>query len=91
MGLHFGGTSIHCEFIIEFLNGEFWYQQDGVPCNCSNECLNLLREKLPNRLICRRTENALPGHSPDLSPLDCWFWVTMERIMYLRHSKTSKL
>ena len=43
------------------------------------------------QLICRRTDVALPAHSPDLSPLDCWFWVTMERIMYLRPSNTSKL
>ena len=45
---------------------EYWYQQDGAPCHCSNECLNFLHGKFPDRLISRRTEHALPAHSPDL-------------------------
>ena len=34
---------------------EYWYQQDGAPCHCSNEWLNFLHGKFLDRLISRRT------------------------------------
>ena len=34
---------------------EYWYQQDCVPCHRSNECLNFLHEKFPDRSISHRT------------------------------------
>ena len=63
---------------------EYWYQQDGAPCHCSNECLNFLHGKFPDRLISRRSEHAWPAHSPDLSPLDYWFWGAIESVIYIQ-------
>ena len=62
---------------------EHWYQQDGAPCR-SNECLNFLHGKLPDKLISRRTEHAWPAFSPDISPLDYWFWGAMYGLIHLK-------
>jgi hypothetical protein len=40
--------------------------------------------KTADRLISRRTEYAWPAHSPDLRPLDYWFWGEMDRLIHLR-------
>ncbi len=67
----------------------YYYQQDGAPPHCSNECLAFLAEKFPERVISRRTEHAWPAHSPDLSPLDYWFWGEMDAVV--THNKPEDL
>lgn len=69
-------------------NKQYFYQQDGAPCHCSNKCLSFLAEKFPQRLISRRTNQPWPAHSPDLSPLDFWFWGEMETVVYQRKPET---
>ena len=56
----------------------YYYQQDGAPPHCARTCLDFLSEKFPDRVISRRTETPWPACSPDLSPLDFWFWGDME-------------
>ena len=58
---------------------KFWFQQDGAPCHCTNRCLQFLNDKFENRVISHRSEFIWPAHSPDLNPLDYWFWGQVER------------
>ena len=85
------GTSVNSDKYLSVLKENLWpevkslstrrqyfYQQDGAPCHCSNKCLEYLQEKFNGRIISRRTDIFWPAHSPDLSPLDYWFWGIME-------------
>ena len=84
------------EFFIPKLNGqnECWFQQDGAPPHfalCVRERLN---EHFCGRWIGRRGAKEWPPRSPDLTPLDFWFWghikeiVYRERIVNVEHLKT---
>ena len=64
------------------LVSEYYYQQDGATPHCTRDCLEFLKEKFNGRVISRGTENPWPAHSPDLSPLDYWFWGQMQQIVY---------
>lgn len=63
---------------------QYYYQQDGAPCHCSRNNLDFLEQKFPNRVISRRSYRPWPAHSPDLNPLDYWFWGLMERKVFLQ-------
>ena len=53
---------------------------DGAPCHCTTTpCLQFLNDKFENRVTSRRSEFIWPAHSPDLNPLDYWFWGQVER------------
>ena len=51
-----------------------WFQQDGASPHTANISLNWLRDKFGPNLIAKKCENEWSPHSPDLSPLDYWFW-----------------
>ena len=57
---------------------KLWYQQDGAPSHCTNRALAFLNEKFKSRVISRRCSVPWPAHSPDLNPLDYWFWGSIE-------------
>ena len=38
--------------------------------------------KYKDEVISRRAETQWPAHSPDLSPLDYWFWSVMQSAVY---------
>ena len=63
---------------------QYYFQQDGAPCHCSTDALEFLKQKFSNRVISRRTDCPWPARSPDLSPLDYWFWSIMEKAVYLQ-------
>ena len=67
---------------------QFYYQQDGATPHCSNKCMQFLQEKFPSRVISRRSDQPWPAHSPDLSPLDYWFWGEMQSIVYSKDPQT---
>ena len=84
--------SVNSENYLKLLQDELWpsvqeeahnegyfFQQDGAPPHCARACLDFLSEKFPDRVISRRTETPWPACSPDLSPLDFWFWGDMEQ------------
>ena len=50
------------------------FQQDGASCHCTDEVLDFLHSKFHDRVISRRSEFAWPPYSPDLNPLDYFFW-----------------
>lgn len=53
---------------------QWWWQQDGATPHCTIVNLDLLKEKFNGRVISRRAEISWPSCSPDLNPLDFWFW-----------------
>ena len=51
-----------------------WFQQDGATPHTANISMNWVKTKFENRLIASKSEIEWSPHSPDLSPLDYWFW-----------------
>jgi hypothetical protein len=95
------GESVNSERYLNLLKKKLWpavrsdaneqgyyYQQDGAPAHCSNECLSFLSDKFSDRVISRRSNQPWPAHSPDLSPLDYWFWGEMDSIVHQRKPST---
>ena len=51
-----------------------WFQQDGATVHTTAAVRQWLAGKFDGRVISRLTERSWPSRSPDLSPLDYWFW-----------------
>jgi len=51
-----------------------WFQQDGAAPHTAAISRQYLREVFGGRLISLREDLMWPPYSPDLSPLDYWFW-----------------
>ena len=62
-------------------NEGYFYQQDGAPPHCARKCLDFVLDTFSNRVISRRTDIPWPACSPDLSPLDYWFWGDLQEIV----------
>lgn len=67
----------------------FWFQQDGATCHTSRESLEFLTFVFPGRVISGKLETFWPPHSPDLNPLDFYFWGSLKS--YLSHQPASNL
>ena len=52
----------------------YWFQQDGARPHTTRLVLDWLASKFGNRVISNLTDRVWPPRSPDLSPLDFWFW-----------------
>lgn len=52
----------------------WFFQQDGAPPHYSVEARRILDERLDGRWIGRRGPIEWPARSPDLTPVDYWFW-----------------
>lgn len=50
------------------------FQQDGAPPHIYRPVKQVLQESFGNRIISRHFPNPWPARSPDLNPLDFWFW-----------------
>ena len=59
-----------------------WYQQDGAPPHFSHEVREFLDVTFPNRWIGRRGTIEWPSRSPDLSPLDFFYWGHLKNNVY---------
>lgn len=69
----------------EMLGPDFcttWFQQDGAPPHHSLRVRQLLNETFPDRWIGRRGSIEWPARSPDLSPLDYFFWGALKQNVY---------
>ena len=95
------GSSVKGEKYLKLLQGDlwpqvktlatrsqYWFQQDGATCHCTDKALSFLSEKFGNRVISRRSAIPWPAHSPDLNPLDYWFWGHLEQNVCLRKPET---
>ena len=81
------GTSVNQQVYLEMLatvvwpkiravstRQQYWFQQNGATAHTTIQVRNWLASKFSNRIISRLTEKPWPARSPDLSPLDYWFW-----------------
>ena len=50
------------------------FQQDGAPPHTTQMVRDWLASKFGDRVISHKTDRPWPTRSPDLSPLDFWFW-----------------
>ena len=59
------------------------FQQDGAPPHFSTVARSFLSSVFPNdRIIARGFPNRWPAHSPDLTPLDYYFWGVVKDRVY---------
>lgn len=59
-----------------------WFQQDGAPPHYDRNVRNFLNLTFTNRWIGRRGSIEWPARSPDLSPLDFYFWGYLKNSVY---------
>ena len=57
---------------------KYWFQQDGARVHTTNDCLAFLQDKFQGRVISNRLNFFWPAKSPDLNPLDFYFWGVAE-------------
>lgn len=56
-----------------------WWQQDGAPSHTSQNSVDLLNKLFNGRVISKNCSRFWPAFSPDLNPLDYWFWSLLKR------------
>jgi len=59
-----------------------WFQQDGAPAHFSLEARNILNNVFTDRWIGRRGTIEWPPRSPDLNPLDFFYWGYLKTKVY---------
>jgi hypothetical protein len=65
---------------------DFWFQQDGATCHCTEGSLDLLPVYLGNRVISRRATIQWPPS--DLNPLDFYLWEVLDNNVKKGNPKT---
>ena len=51
-----------------------WFMQDGAPPHTAGDTITFLWHPFRNHLVALGTSYDWTPHSPDLNPLDYWFW-----------------
>lgn len=64
------------------LQGPLWFQHDGAPAHYSREVRELLNRHFPNSWIGRGGPIGWPPRSPDLTPLDYFYWGKLKSRVY---------
>lgn len=59
-----------------------YFQHDGAPPHYSNGVINHLNQEFPNRWLGRGGPISWPPRSPDLNPLDYFFWGYLKSKVY---------
>lgn len=67
--------------------GSMWYQQDGCPAHYARTVREFLDREYPDRWIGRGGTISWPARSPDLNPIDFFYWGTIKEKVY---SKTNR-
>ncbi|KAF0300316.1 hypothetical protein FJT64_027150 [Amphibalanus amphitrite] len=65
--------------------------QDVAPPHTARETLQLLQELFGCRVISKGSEKQWAPHSPDLNPLDYWFWGACKDSDSVYHNKPGSL
>ncbi|KMQ84872.1 hypothetical protein RF55_16973 [Lasius niger] len=61
---------------------DMWFQHDGTPPHFSLDVREYLDQNFPNRWIGREDPIAWPARSPDLNPLNFFFWGYVKSLVY---------
>lgn len=61
---------------------EMWFQQDGCPAHYARPVRDYLNTEYPGRWIGRRGSILWPPRSPDLNPLDFFYWGFIKEKVY---------
>lgn len=69
-------------------NDDFFFQQDEALPHCAVTVREFLDEQLPNRWIGRRGPVEWPPRSPDLTPMDFFFWGVVKDKVFSRKPRT---
>ena len=56
--------------------------QDGAPPHTARDTITLLKPIFRRRLVALGTDVEWAPHSPDLNPLDFWFWGAAKEAVY---------
>lgn len=67
---------------------EMWFQQDGAPAHFARDVRNFLDEVFPGKWIGRQGAVAWPARSPDLTPLDYFYWGHLKDQVYKSQPRT---
>ena len=67
---------------------DLYFQQDGAPAHYVVSVRKWLDEHFPDRWIGRRGFVEWPARSPDLTPLDFFFWGVLKNQMFSDKPKT---
>ena len=72
------------------LNDNTWFLMDGAPVHFSNNVLEYIDDTFPGRWIGRGTQRypapiAWPPRSPDITPLDFYYWGFLKDNVYKNH------
>lgn len=64
---------------------DMWFMHDGAPPHFSLDVRNHLNQQYPNKWIGRGNDAPVkwPARSPDLTPLDYFFWGHLKSIVYM--------
>nr|CAH7752763.1 unnamed protein product [Callosobruchus chinensis] len=63
---------------------EMWFQQDGCPAHYAHSVREYLDEEFPGRWIGRSGPISWPARSPDLNPLDLFYWGAVKEKVYFK-------
>lgn len=67
---------------------QLWFLHDGAPPHFCQPVRNFLNSKYPGRWIGRNGPIRWPPRSPDLTPLDFYFWGHMKDLVYQEEIET---
>lgn len=61
---------------------DMWFQQDGCPAHFAVQVRDFLDQEYPGRWIGRSGTISWPARSPDLNPLDFFYWGVLKEKVY---------
>lgn len=61
-----------------------WFQQDGCPAHYARSVREYLNEEYPERWIGRSGTISWPARSPDLNPIDFFYWGAVKEQVYAK-------
>lgn len=60
------------------------FMQDGCPAHGSAAVMSYLQTQFPGRVLARNANIQWPARSPDLTPMDFYFWGKLKDVVYAR-------
>ena len=73
------------------LRHNMWLLNDSAPAHISRRVCRFLNTHFPRRWVGRNGPIRWPARSPDLNPLDLYFWGHMKTLIYAQHANDEEL